>query len=113
MTEYTKGPWSIDWYVCTADANDVAYANEKGKRLSIGDELWRMARSIGPVSVDNNHWAGWHLDVSEEDARLISAAPDMLELLEESESILTMTGFRLYEDMIMRMRAAIAKAKGQ
>ena len=65
--KHTPGPWNIDWYVCT----------EKG------EELWRTPRAIGPIAPDHNHWAGWNLGVEEPDARLIAAAPEMYEALEE------------------------------
>lgn len=54
--------WKIEWYVC-----------KEGDR-----ELWRVPRSIGPISIDHNHWAGWHLTADEQQAKLISAAPEML-----------------------------------
>lgn len=80
---WTPGPWKTDWFSCTADASDVAYARSKGRtKLKVGDPLWRVPRSIGPISIDRNHWAGGHLDVSEADARLIAEAPAMAEALE-------------------------------
>jgi hypothetical protein len=64
------------------DRSDVQHARENGKpNAKVGDELWWVARSIGPVSVSNNHWAGDYLDLSPEDICLISAAPDLLEAL--------------------------------
>ena len=61
----------------------MAYARSKGRtKLKVGDPLWRVPRSIGPISIDRNHWAGGHLDVSEADARLIAEAPAMAEALE-------------------------------
>ncbi len=42
----------IDWYIMLDD--------ETGK------EAWRVPISIGPLSVEHNHWAGWHLDGLEE-----------------------------------------------
>ena len=82
-TAWTPGPWKTDWFSCRADASDVAYARSKGRtKLKVGDPLWRVPRSIGPISIDRNHWAGAHLDVSEADARLIAEAPAMAEALE-------------------------------
>ena len=82
-TAWTPGPWETNWFSCRADASDVAYARSKGRtKLKVGDLLWRMPRSIGPISIDRNHWAGGHLDVSEADARLIAEAPAMAEALE-------------------------------
>lgn len=82
-TAWTPGPWKTDWFSCTADASDVAYAHSKGRtKLKVGDPLWRVPRSIGPISIDSNHWAGDHLNVSEADACLIAEAPAMAEALD-------------------------------
>lgn len=90
MTEYTKGPWE------TAEHKTGLILWVKG-----GDGKW-AALGLGKTGTE-----------AEANARLISAAPDMLEALEEAEAILTMTGFRLYEDLIMRMRTAITKARSR
>ncbi|KKL55062.1 hypothetical protein LCGC14_2259170 [marine sediment metagenome] len=42
-TPLTPTPWEIDWYVCR-EAEKI---------------LWRVARSIGPIVPDHNHWGGW------------------------------------------------------
>ena len=82
-TPWTPGPWEINWFNCTANASDVAYARTKGDtQLQVGHTFWCVARSIGPITIDSNHWSGDHLDVSEADARLIAAAPEMAEALE-------------------------------
>ena len=82
-TAWTPGPWKIDWFSFTADASDVSYERSEGRtKLKVGDPLWRVPRSIGPISIDRNHWAGGHLDVSEADARLIAEAPAMAEAIE-------------------------------
>lgn len=78
-TEHTSGLWEITWYECRADAEDVAAGTAK----KVGDLLWRVPKQIGPLSVDKNHWAGEHLDVSEADARLISASALLLQSLQE------------------------------
>lgn len=81
-TAWTPGPWETDWFSCTADASDVAYERSKGRtKLKVGDPLWRVPRSIGPISIDS-------LDVSEADARLIAEAPAMAELLMRFDSAL-------------------------
>jgi hypothetical protein len=74
--------WNIDWYICRADRDDVAANKASAKPLKVGDEFWRVPRSIGPISVEHNHWAGYHLDISVEDALKIAAVPEMVELLQ-------------------------------
>ena len=99
MSKHTPGPWSIDWYVC-----------REGKK-----ELWRVPRSIGPVHINHNHWAGNHLDISDADARLIAAAPDLLRALQNLTHALEL-GDLLHDDQRTAFhdaRAAIAKATGE
>lgn len=68
--KHTSLPWEIDWYEC-----------REGEKL-----LWRMARSIGPLSPDHNHWAGWTVCETEADvqfaARAINSYYPLLEALE-------------------------------
>jgi len=118
----TPGPWSVEWYECRADRNDV----EAGIAKNIGDTLWRVPKSIGPLSSDENHWAGMYLEVEEGDARLIAAAPDLLEALRDLELgantvaacydrnpgnfAAALADLKRYADAA---RAAIAKATGE
>ena len=106
---YTKGPWEIEKFVCRMDRSDVAHWRENGKpNAKVGDELWWVARSIGPVSVSNNHWAGDYLELSPEDICLIAAAPDLLEALKN-----VIRGVPDTWDGVIKARAAIAKAEGK
>ena len=96
MSKHTPGPWQIDWYIC----------REKGK------ELWRVPRSIGPACADHDHWAGNHIAVDAPDARLIAAAPELLEALQE----LMVAADRVSAEPVTwlgKARAAIAKATGE
>lgn len=104
-------PWDINWYVCTADANDVKHAKSQGKEMEVGHEFWRVPQSIGPISVDHNHWAGHHLDVTEEQARLIAAVPVMLAALKDICGNGDGTG-RNPQLMVDAARDAIRKAEG-
>jgi hypothetical protein len=105
---YTKGPWEIEKFVCLMDRSDVAHWRKNGKpNAQVGDELWWVARSIGPVSVSNNHWAGDYLDLSPEDICLIAAAPDLLEAL---KIVMSNNEWLTGETAA---RAAIAKAEGK
>jgi hypothetical protein len=93
MSKHTPGPWEIDWYIC-----------REGNK-----ELWRVPRSIGPAYVDHNHWAGNYITVDEANARLIAAAPDLLDALKEAATVLGLNGCFEAQN---RARAAIAKATG-
>ena len=95
---YTPGPWNVDWYIQYSDG---------------GSEVWRVPRSIGPISADHNHWSGPHLDCGENEegeanARLIAAAPELVEALKE----LYDASFGAYVSAgeIDRARAALEKA---
>ena len=103
MSKHTPGPWTIDWYKCRANHEDVKTKTAK----QVGEILWQVPTRIGPVSPDENHWARLHLDVSDDDARLIAAAPELLEACKVALSII---GFGAEHDQIS---AAIAKATGE
>jgi len=76
-------PWEITWYICRADFSDVKYNQHSGRAgIQIGDELWRVSHSIGPLSTGHDHWSGTHIDASEEDVRLVAATPVMLAALQ-------------------------------
>jgi hypothetical protein len=76
-------PWKIKWFVCRADSDDVAYAKTEGRKLKIGDELWRVPLSIGPIEINHSHWAGEHLTCEPEEARMAANAPIMLAICKE------------------------------
>jgi hypothetical protein len=95
MDKHTPGPWKIDWYTC----------REGGK------ELWRVPRSIGPIYTDHNHWAGTYITGGEANARLIAAAPDLLDALRRvMRHIPADAGGCSLSDDMHRARAAIARA---
>jgi hypothetical protein len=75
------GQWSVQWFECKADSDDVRHAatkplekGEKRELLSVGDVLWRVPHQIGPISPDHCHWAGNHLACSEEEAEFAASA---------------------------------------
>jgi hypothetical protein len=115
MSKHTPGPWEINWYECTMDNEDVEYAKKKGNlNAKVGDVLWRQPQRIGPCDADHGHWGGILLTVEEADARLIAAAPDLLDVLLRAKSAIealdgtTAENEKLLDDY----RAAIAKATG-
>ena len=105
--QHTPGPWTISWYNCTMDKEDVEHAKSKGNlNAKVGDVLWRAPRSIGPCGSEHSHWGGDLLTVEEADARLIAAAPDLLEAL---QMLLANPNSGLWANIA---RSAIAKATG-
>jgi hypothetical protein len=82
-------PWEINWCICRADAHDVAAAKEarqEGKKIAVpnvGDEFWRVPLSIGPLSVEHDHWAHWHISGPVEDAVMASYAPVFEAIIKE------------------------------
>jgi len=110
MTQHTKGPWEINWYECTMDQSDVKHAKSKGNlNAKVGDVLWRSPRSIGPCGSEHSHWGGDLLTVEEADARLIAAAPDLLEALQH---LMAAHGEQL-DYAFQQAQDAIAKATGE
>ena len=105
MSKHTPGPWEIEWYECRADADDVKARQAK----KIGELFWKFPTAIGPLMANENHWAGMYLDVEEADARLIAAAPELLEAVK----VLVENGGIGPEQMFHDARAAIAKATGE
>jgi hypothetical protein len=97
--QHTPGPWA--WVY--ADANHerpIALERDDGP-----DVLTASEDTIGPRAY-----------VSEADAHLIAAAPDLLaaceELLVEVASMNAMRGYRVMPTVVEKIRAAVAKAKG-
>lgn len=95
--EHTPAPWDIDWYECKTGT----------------DFHWRVPKSIGPIWVEHNHWAGHYIDLEEPDAYLIAAAPDMLEALEAINEELCYGISDSLDALKDVATAAINKAKGE
>lgn len=113
-TKFTPGPWEIERYECRADAEDVKARQAK----KIWEIFWKFPTAIGPLMANEHHWAGMYLDVEEADARLIAAAPDLLEALQniaeywnqdQNEAAMADACWHA----IHTARAAIAKATGE
>ena len=104
MSKHTPGPWTYDQgqyadWGCVKDASGFL-----------------VAKSVVPYGTDQNACRRERIDPCEANARLIAAAPDLLEALETLES---MPDERSIHDISNeelaaweKARAAIAKAKG-
>jgi len=67
--------WPIEWFRCMADDDDVLFAKKEGRIIKFGSELWRVPRSIGPISIDHDHWSKLHLTLTAQQAVIISNLP--------------------------------------
>lgn len=80
------------------------------------DGFETRADELSVVVPGREHHSDWFRDIDHPDARLIAAAPDMLEAIEETLQSVVMN--RLHDtieisrDAIELLRAALAKAKG-
>lgn len=99
-TQHTPGPWSVHWAM--AQSGDASHIVD--------------GRDMAELSVIAT--VHFHDDVEGEtkaNARLIAAAPDMLEALVKVEALLDaikLTDYPVLDELYV-VQAAIAKAKGQ
>lgn len=95
MSKHTPGPWIADQLV---DGYDIHAAETR----------FRVATASDPEMV-------WGAIGREEDARLIAAAPELLEALEKIVRMFEGADDTVWavEDYHQKARAAIAKAKGE
>jgi len=95
---HTPGPWRVVW------DNEEVFGQQTSivKGIEIGQSYW--------VPEDE-------AEVNQDDARLIAAAPEMYEAIEQAIDCLTGACPILHastnDDIAARLRAAIAKAKGK
>lgn len=93
MTNHTPGPWFCDGPVIRGDADGASSVSV----ASVLDVAWPFGRRAGPAAQFN--------------ARLIAAAPDMLEALKAAQSLIEI--IIPFDGEVSRMvRKAIAKADG-
>ena len=98
MASNTPAPWKINWHIA-CDGN--------------GREKYRLPVTIGPLTVGDSM-----ADLSASDARLMAAAPDLLDaLITALPYVEVQEGDEHYkpgavEKTLKKMRAAIAKADG-
>ena len=96
MSNYTPGPWRDDSTHVRTAINSIATANNKRKHIAM-------------INITKNPEYEITIEEHEANARLIAAAPDLLEAL---ESIVGGSTQRVSAELHTRAQAAIAKAKG-
>ena len=105
----TPGPWEIQWYHCRASREDL----DGEKVTSVGQVMWSVAKNIGPISHEHNHWAGDYV-AEPEDAKFIALANpatilELCALLEKAEAAMNSPSGRKYVEAL----AAIKQWKEQ
>lgn len=111
--QHTPGPWRAGYY------DDSSGYDCMTGGISIGPN------AAGPIHLDGQHYGQKRCKVIEKesiermlaDARLIAAAPELLEVLELCEgnisSLLASAHPKVYGEWLSVVKAAIAKAKGE
>lgn len=93
---YTQGPWKVE-----------NHTEHQGPYTSAALEVWSNNRHIGTIHE--------HVDdicIDKANARLIAAAPELLEALEYVRTMLNETHPE-NRDLIKTLDAALAKARGE
>lgn len=97
MSKHTQGPWKVDGKteLCITDVDD-------------------LSRFIGSASImgSNDNYKEVY-EEAKANARLMAAAPDLLDAL-QNMTLMYCDGFDYEDDdVVIKARAAIAKAKGE
>jgi hypothetical protein len=98
MSKHTQGPWTVGTTEYRFNANMI-YAGEEIVCSVYGIPSHRAVNECQPST-------------GMENARLIAAAPDLLEALKDCAALLSLLGFEL-SDEYRRTITAIAKAEAQ
>ena len=98
MSDYTPGPWVLS-------GNNIRSRTDHSVVIRLPAQTPRYG-------------AGWAIERGDADARLIAAAPELLEALEFLVTVASGEGppvpeRELLQDCVDKARAAIAKAKGE
>lgn len=96
MSKFTKGPWRIK-----RGTNIVGTRQDVGYETTIASSSTFSSNQVD-VTIEN-----------EANARLIAAAPELLEACESAANLLRKLGGHNHDPEYSELLAAIAKAKGQ
>lgn len=110
MSEHTDGPWRAQDYPQRLKGQEMSALEVRGVSSRAGPDRDRVQdRHIAFVG-----WpGGTHRDQMEANARLIAAAPDLLEAAKKAEGVLADMKRGEGEDHVLsELHAAIAKAEG-
>lgn len=103
MSKHTEGPWAV-----LDEEADKSYIRIRGTRLG-------GRYKVANVLAGNDAAADWVRDESRANARLIAAAPDLLEALKACAAVVA--GDTMHKqgliDALELARAAILKATGE
>ncbi len=102
MNKHTRGPWIKALARSTNDAHDL-----KGRKYFTGFIYGNERDDF------NNYSPVVCGDITEEDANLIAAAPELLEAARSAAAILRGSGFTENTKALIELQAAIDKAEGQ
>lgn len=106
MSAFTPGPWEIE-----QDKAKTARFWLRGQTSNSGDGRLAGTGYIFLGSIGNGAEGGEAIKRAEANAKLIAAAPDLLEALREVCALLDASGFGVdCEDGVAKARVAMAKA---
>lgn len=116
MSKHTPGPWEIvGIHIYTA----LGGINAKGSKAHATDG-WNIA-TVNPWACTNEDGVDEDLQADEQraNARLIAAAPELLEAVEYCRDLLMryeinrVNGEEIADEALKKLNAAIAKARGE
>ena len=136
MSKHTPGPWR--WEINrTSKSIHLVGGRPRFDKTVMDFERWGMSRAAPRFNAEitgdefnvmqrvcdrpdwiapfpgRDHHADWCASVIHPDAMLIAAAPDLLAMLVEAHDIIDAIGQPETAEVAARMRATIAKAKGE
>ena len=99
--KFTPGPWHANWTRLNGKAIGFHVADETHGSIRPICEFYDGTEAMPPEEVEAN-------------ARLIAAAPDLLEALQDCERVMSeeLKGLLVIQPELKNARAAIAKATG-
>lgn len=113
MTEHTPGPWIVEYH------ENITRAHAEGSHLWTNHWRPEFGRPASVWQAIGEGWTGLpgKIETTEANARLIAAAPDLLEAAEMLDAVLSRGWMSDGSNDLLpghgALKAAIAKAKGE